>query len=327
LTEGKPSIDEPAADAKPTETTLLRLAGWSERRGRLKGVALLALTVLVLTLLLTRIEVAAVLQAMARLPLGSWLAAAAITAILPLTMTTRWRLVLGATGVDVPWRRCLVIVLGVHPISIVSPARLGDALRAYGLRRQGAGATALGGILAERALDISILAAGAGLSALISGRAEIAWIAGLVLLAVILVLGLAGRADRLPLKPRWRDSLGRFAAASEVFRRRPGTLLAAVAITLLHWGLTMALVTLLLRGVGAEVGIGDVTAAMPIAIFVGLLPITIGGIGTRDAALVALLAGLAAPAECLAASLLYTLFVYVFVALAGLPLTRRALDL
>ena len=40
-----------------------------------------------------------------------------------------------------------------------------------------------------------------------------------------------------------------------------------------------------------------------------------------------LLAGQAAPAEALAAGLLYTLFTYFFLALAGLPLTRRGLDL
>jgi hypothetical protein len=327
VTQDAPENDRTVGAPASAERSLLSLSGWGERRGRVRGAVLLALTALVLGLLLARFDAEAVGRALARLPAEAWLGAAALTALLPLTMTTRWHIVLGATGVAVPWRRCFVIMLGVHPISVVSPARLGDALRAYGLRRRGAGATALGGIVAERALDIAVLALAAALAGLSQGRGEVALLAGLVVLVLVAVLALTGRADRLPLRAGWRGALGRFAGAADVFRRRPGVLAAATGITLLHWALTMLLVTLLLRGVGADVGLVQVTAAMPIAIFVGLLPITFAGIGTRDAALAVLLAGQAAPAEALAAGLLYTLFTYFFLALAGLPLTRRGLDL
>ena len=58
---------------------------------------------------------------------------------------------------------------------------------------------------------------------------------------------------------------------------------------------------------------------------VAMLPVTLGGLGTREAALVALLAGQVAAPDALAAGLLYSLFTYVLLGAFGLLFTRRAL--
>jgi glycosyltransferase 2 family protein len=304
----------------------LALAGWRGRMSRLKGLVLALLTVAILWLLLSRIEFAQVAAAFARIPPWAWLSAAAIALVLPLNLTTRWWFVLSQMGFSVPWSRCLVVLLGVHPLSMASPSRAADSLRAYAFRRQGIAMPVLGGILAERLLDILVLATIAALSALRLGRGNLALVAGIGALAVLLVLVLTPWLGRLRLRPAWRHNLIRFSSSAAIFQRRPRALAGALGLTLLHWGLSVLMVLLLLRGTGVEIGYFQVSAALPLAIFVGLVPITFGGIGTRDAALVALLASSVEAPDCLAVSLLYTVFSYLPSALVGLTLTRRALD-
>ena len=58
-------------------------------------------------------------------------------------------------------------------------------------------------------------------------------------------------------------------------------------------------------------------AVFPIAICVGLLPITLSGIGTRDAVLVMLLA--LQTSDALALGIAYTLFNYFILSFLGMP--------
>ena len=65
---------------------------------------------------------------------------------------------------------------------------------------------------------------------------------------------------------------------------------------------------------------------LPLAIFVGLLPLTLSGMGTRDPAFIALFGGLGVAAEVsLGVGLLYSLYGYWLPALVGLPFMRRVL--
>jgi uncharacterized protein (TIRG00374 family) len=123
---------------------------------------------------------------------------------------------------------------------------------------------------------------------------------------------------------------GKLTELSQALRRllaNPGVLLAAAALTLCHWFLALLLVTLLFWGVGAKVSFVFVMAAMPVAILVGLIPVTLGGMGTRDAAVVVLFANIVEPSQALAAGLLYTFFVYWVLGIAGLPFIARSLGL
>jgi glycosyltransferase 2 family protein len=85
------------------------------------------------------------------------------------------------------------------------------------------------------------------------------------------------------------------------------------------------LVWLLYSGIGAEAPFLQVCRALPLAILAGLLPLTLSGIGTRDAALIVLMTPVATEAQSLAVGLLYTVIVYWLPALCGATVLRRAL--
>jgi uncharacterized protein (TIRG00374 family) len=85
------------------------------------------------------------------------------------------------------------------------------------------------------------------------------------------------------------------------------------------WLLHLLQIACFFRAVGVEASLVTVLALMPVAIFAGLMPLTIAGIGVRDWAIVALFAGAGNPREVLVAAGLLVSLRYVVPAAGGLP--------
>lgn len=107
----------------------------------------------------------------------------------------------------------------------------------------------------------------------------------------------------------------------------PGLLGGFLLLTALNWFASMVQTKLLFGGVGAVVPLGFTVAALPVVLFVGLLPITFAGMGTRDSAMLVMFFAYATQAQILAVGLLYTFFGYWLLALVGIPFVKNALHL
>lgn len=82
-----------------------------------------------------------------------------------------------------------------------------------------------------------------------------------------------------------------------------------------------------LRGFGTEVPIGALVIAIPLSIFVGGLPVSVGGLGTTQAVMLALLAPFGVSADVLLAyGLSYSAVTLPTQALTGLVVLRPGLD-
>ena len=68
-----------------------------------------------------------------------------------------------------------------------------------------------------------------------------------------------------------------------------------------------------------ELRLGFAYAVFPLAILAGLVPVTVSGIGTRDAAFVALLGSQMSSEQATLVGLGYTLFAYWFLSLVSFP--------
>ena len=301
------------------------ISGWASAKVRNRGLLLVLTAGGILAWLAHVVDLGALGRAFANLGLLHLVLAGLITACLPLIVGLRLRLILRSHGLDPGWRRAICVVLGVHPLSVVSPERLGEGFRVVALRDLADTATLVGLMVGERLLDVAMLAIIASVAGLSSGRAELAATALVLLFLVACLLATAAFSDRAPLPGRLKPAAKRVASGLLALRRSPRHLLGAVLATMLHWSLTMILVSVLFAGVGAPLDIATIATAMPLAIFAGLLPITLGGFVTREAALVALLAGQAAAPDAFAAGLLYSLYTYVLLGGFGLFFTRRAL--
>jgi glycosyltransferase 2 family protein len=293
----------------------------------------LGLAVVLLAVIYARVDVTRVLGALgAADPL--WLGLAFACFIPQIAVTAlRWRwLVRGAAPIS-RWESCRQ-VLASSTLNVITPSKLGDLAKGWFVARGSAVplGQAMSLALAEKLLDLWALSAvllGATLlrgapadplvvSALVLAAGVFAAVA-LALVAPLpdaLIRHLPRRAAALPLA--W-NAARRLALAGA--GRRAG--IGAVSLGL--WLLHVAQIYLFFRAVGVAVSALQVYALVPVAILVGLLPITQGGFGTRDAALIHLFAGDASPAVLAAVGLL-TGTRYLVPGLIGLPFLPLALQ-
>lgn len=308
-----------------TQSSIAHLSGWAERRGQLKGLALIAATLAIFWLLFRRIDLQSVVASLQAISPRTWALATILTLTFPVWSALRWQLTLQAIGHRVPFSRCVTIILGLNPVNAIAPSKAGDLLKAVCFRGQ-IGILEVGGtVFAERALDIIVLALLAVVGGIVAGHTLLTLLA-----AAIAALGIIGLL-LLPLlvaavpSSRLRDKLERAVRVLHELRRRPTLALGIFFYTAVNWLASIVQTQLLLSAVGAQTPFWLTTAVVPIAVFVGLFPVTLGGMGTRDAAFIALLGTTATPAQGLTVALLYSFFGYWLLAVLGLPFLRRAL--
>lgn len=229
---------------------------------------------------------------------GAWLLALLAYLALHLVGVLKWRLLMNAAGAELAATdavRCYYYGLfgNIFLPSIVG----GDVVRAGLAARlsRSPGGVVLGSIV-DRVLDTAGLAALAGIGALLL-PAALDPRSRATFLAVVLTLAVAGlaaaaltivlpRARRLPFTLRRRLATPR--RALRELRRRPGILAAAL---LLGMGLQASLV-FLNAWLGSLMGVGVSPVVWlfvwPLAKIAAIAPVTQGGVGVREGALVML---------------------------------------
>jgi uncharacterized membrane protein YbhN (UPF0104 family) len=259
-----------------------------------------------------------------------WVAVAFLASIACVILgAARWALVLSCMGYRVGFGRSLEVVLATWPPAVVTPSRANDLLRAFAVREVVPLAAGTGSVLAEKAIDLFVLLAFAGIAAAL--RALWLWSGAMAFLLVAesgaIALAAARRQwlARLPILRR-PGVLEGLLGAFDSLRRAPGKLLSICAVSLAIRILTIGVVHALLVSVGSEVRLFDTVTLWPAAMLVGTAPVTMGGMGTRDAAFIYLLRArgvIVAPSAVLAATMGYSAVAIWSFAVIGLPLMVR----
>ncbi len=213
----------------------------------------------------------------------------------------KWRMVVNAAGAELDFPASAQCYTGGLFGTLFLPSIIGgDVVRlAVGLRRSPRPAAVLAGNIADRFLDV---AAQAGLvliglfllpgslpDGLQATARRVFFLAGLIALAAAL-LGLVLYRPLLRGRSiRFRRRLARFRHALRSVARRPHLLALGWLLGLFIQGSLVLLPALLAISCGLTLPFPVWLFAWPLAKLAALLPITQGGIGVREAALVALL--------------------------------------
>jgi glycosyltransferase 2 family protein len=175
--------------------------------------------------------------------------------------------------------------------------------------RAGLAARALGrpeavvlGSIADRLIDFAALGLLIAAGAVFAGAEITGWAVPLAALVGLVVIGLATLllplALRRPLR-RWpkrlRRRVGRSLVALRRLARAPGPALTALALSLAMQAAFILISAWLGSGVGAHAPLWAWFLAWPLAKAAGMLPVSVGGLGVRDAALAGLLVPFGVP--------------------------------
>jgi uncharacterized membrane protein YbhN (UPF0104 family) len=269
----------------------------------------LLVSAVMLALLLTLVPLHELASAVARVPPVLWLAVVGAFLVAHAVAAVKWRLLL-VGGPSLPARSWLTAHFAGLTANLFLPGIAGgDVVRAGYLIRDGASTehTAAAGLV-DRAIDISALLLLGITGAMLTHQSNEALGGVLVYVAGALMLaGIALGAVLLVLSRRVSGGVvGRLAAALRHLARRPARLAVCLVASIAVQGLLITLNSLLGRALGVDAQWSAWCTAWPMAKLVALAPVSLAGLGVREAALVAFMRPFGAPAgPVMAAGLLW----------------------
>jgi uncharacterized membrane protein YbhN (UPF0104 family) len=275
------------------------MSRWSRRQ---LWCAKLVATAVLLSAVLAWADVTAVRRVLAGLDMR-WLTVAAVLFV-PQTLLSavRWRYLCRGQVTFGPGE-ALRQTLAASASNLVVPGKLGDVIKSAMLARLAELPLGrrVGLVVTERAFDVVALLAlwtmGGAIMRLGGG--------GAALWAIVLVVVVAVAATVL-MRTRLRSIV------------TPGRLAGVGGMSLLLWTLHLGQIQALILAAGVDASWLTAMARVPAAIFAGLVPVSLWGVGTRDAALIALYADVAT-ASTMAAVGILTASRYLVPGLAGVP--------
>ena len=296
-----------------------------------RGVRVLGLVLLVL--LLATVDRDQLWQALTTADLR--LLALSIALYIPHIMTKalRWRVILSFMGIPYRYRDAYLSYQGGIFIGLLTPGRLGELARAMHITKDCEADTsdALASVLLDRICDLVMLLLVGTMALLQFGMqgADVVVIASTILIiGVMIALGVWDRTFE-PIRRRlfMLGRIGKWIAAEDSLpvrmRQRVLSLpsvawVIAGALTLIAYGLFFLQCYLAARAFHLPISFVTASFATALGSLVALIPVSISGLGTRDAAIVAYLNSYGIPtARALSFSLAFFLVFYLVGGLIG----------
>jgi len=235
----------------------------------------------------------------------------------------RWSVILRTNGCRIPFALVRRTVLTGMFWGIVTPGKVGEFAKASLLKRVGCSwGLAMGLTTLDRLFDVTVV--------LVVGAASVALVGTAAYsrtpIWVFLAVGLLGLGAGAGLRRRWRDMFGRLpwvrkyrerlGSEFSEFTRVLGSPAATVwlrltTVTLLLWLLAYVEVYLFAFNLGIRVSFPYLVATVACGTLLNLLPITVSGVGTRDAAYILLLGSRGICAESAVALSTMVLFMFL----------------
>jgi uncharacterized protein (TIRG00374 family) len=311
------------------------MQGAHQNKFRLRGWQVIALrwlaALLVLGALLHFLPWQQLKDSIGRVPVTRFVLVLAGYLLAHLAGSLKWRMVVNAAGAQLDYSTSAQCYAGGLFATLFLPSIIGgDVVRlAVGLRRSPNPAAVLTGNVADRFLDVLAQAGLVGLGLiLLPGSLPAAWRSqaqkGLAILAIVAAVLMA--TVILLRKPllrgrsfRFRRRLARLQFALRTVSRKPHVLFFGWLLGAGIQGTFLILTALLAISCGLFLPLRVWLFAWPLAKLAAILPLTQGGIGVREAALVALLSPFGAPGPlALAAGLVWEGIVIAGGLIAGL---------
>lgn len=284
---------------------------------------LLAITLGIFYAIFTKIDILSVVDVLKRSSLLYLLIALLLLFAIVLIGTKRWQKILEAIGYSLSYKECLYVLMGAAPSSMVTPSKSGDVIRAYYLKGKIPASKTVGSVLTERILDVLSLVLFSLIGMLFYQRFELAGIALVVLIGIIMMFFVSQIDLHLPIRKSWNDKLQNLILSTKMLMKDKKAFSATMLCSLSIWFLSIVQTMTFFYAVGIKIPLLFTMANIPIAIFIGMMPVTLGGMGTRDAAIIFLFSEYAAPSELLSVGILFSLFRYWLLSLIGIPFMRK----
>lgn len=267
------------------------------------------LTLLLLAAVAYKVHPSRLVEAASSVQVFNLLLAAVLTLAFLALKAWRWYLILRESGINADFKHAFVSLVGGMGLALVTPARLGELVRVAYLPDERK--WKIGGlVMIDKAFDVLVLTilSVAGAWALLGAWAGLAFTA-VALLGLFVVYhpsSLALVLYRFSSVMPGRSKLERIWESLDALTPRSATVF--IGVTLLAFAVVLVQFGIILSSWHAA-SISIVSLTFPIVILTNVLPVTIGGLGLREAAAALLLAhyGVSSADAALAAFLMFAI--------------------
>ena len=249
----------------------------------------------------------------------------------------KWRMIMRISGIDYPLKSSIrVWSIGMFA-GIVTPGRIGDLIRAFYLNKQHKSfGRCVSTVIIDRIIDISIIfvfaIAGILLFSGMLGHSVYMEVMLFFMVAYFIVLYAAAKKNLtgFMLRPiygfffsgKHRKKLSAgfndfYDTVAMMRKNMAGTLLVC-ALTLLIWAVSVFQIQLVALSLGIKLDYFFLLAIMSMAVMIELVPVSVSGMGTRDAFFIFALGNIGIVREYAVVFSIFYLFIYWLTAAVGL---------
>jgi uncharacterized membrane protein YbhN (UPF0104 family) len=215
--------------------------------------------------------------------------------------------------------------MGTHPLASVTPSKAGDLVKAYYIKDKIPISKTVGSVLTEKALDVFTLLLLCLIGLAFYPRPLMLTIVVIIIIGIIVFFALSYSEVKLPIKKSWKDKLHNMLLSTRALTKDKKKFLVVVIDTFALWFIAIIQTMIFFFALGIDVPLLVTMANIPIAIFIGMVPVTLGGMGTRDSAIILLFFNYGDSSELLSVGILFSLFRYWLLSLMGLPFMQKLL--
>ena len=200
----------------------------------------------------------------------------------------KWQAVLLAMNCELTFSRGIYSFLVAWPFSAITPSRAGDLVRSLCIRDRVPLLQGTTSIVIDRLFDIQCLMLLAAVGAFLRSW----WLVGFGMLSGLIAIWILFYATRehwselasWRMLRRLRPMVERIVESGSAVVRQPMVVAKLVGFSLVIWLSVLTMVYVLLKIFSSPISPYQVVALWPLATLVGLVPLTLAGMGTRDMA-------------------------------------------
>lgn len=246
--------------------------------------------------------------------------------LFPLTLlflAKRWHTILREYNINISYKETLSYYLGSVPISKISPSNSGDLVRALYLKDQMSLSANIGIVILENLLDILSLLFLVIIGSLFLQKILLALIA---LLAILIILCLIIFSSKIKItNKKWNVRIQNLISVKEKIFSNTRLFILLSIFSIIPWVIIIICIKLFFLSYGINIPFLIIFSIQPIAIFLGLIPVTFSGIGVRETAMLFLYAPYAKESVILATGLTYSAAAAIYLPLICLPFLIKTL--
>lgn len=291
----------------------------------LKTILILTITIGIFAVIFTRIDFFSALNVLSKAAPKYLFSAFLLTLISPILRAKRWQIILRAMSYSFPYWKCFAIVMGAASLASITPSKSGDLVKAYYLKKKVPITKTVGTVLIERVLDVLILVLLCFIGLSFYYRERYFMLVAFFLIGIVIFFIVVKKEIKLPVKESWNKKIQNIFLSTRQLTKNKKTFFLVFFLTIILWISAIFQSVIFFYAIGINIPLLFAMANIPIAIFIGQIPVTLGGMGTRDSAIIILFSNYGSNPELLSVGILFSLFRYWLLSLMGTPFMLKLL--